>query len=163
MSNHDHYTPTRLCPHRHCRSAHLALSVMSLIFLCTCVNLSWQVLVLIVLLTLLALPLNRIANGGKTVEELIVEEAKTRGKLIVRPGWARAAVISDLFFLANAIMVSYENITSPSATQVPPADAETVVFLILAFAAVMFVPYAHRQATRPGRPKRVTVPVSADS
>jgi hypothetical protein len=157
LKNHkDHYTPTRLCPHRYCRIMHGAMAASVVLLLCSSTSIGLSGLVWLVVSCVAAYVLIRLVNG-KGVTGLLAEEAETRGTLIARPGWARAALAWDGVFFASGLFVAYWQLRGVKPASTPALTAGGLTELAFAAALTLFGPFAHLLATRRARPSRVPV------
>lgn len=165
------HTPTRICPHRWCRTVHNTmglLAVIAMIVVLThgsggaslgAVSMYWLITMII---AVAAYAVSRVVLGHSTGQLMRLDRMdKVRGiVLVVRPVWAAIALATDL--LDTAIVVAGGALAF--AGQVGPHEmtgldqASMLTGLIVVLVIQGFRDFAHRMATKPVKPKRVTVP-----
>ncbi|MEV7674995.1 hypothetical protein [Streptomyces sp. NPDC088752] len=166
------HRPTRLCPHRWCRPAHMLLVAVGLVAFTPVIFHSMIAFVGIALMCLVVYAITR-AVRGRTITELSAEEAAAQhgnGRiphLVVHTGWARAAIAMDFFYLAVVTLLAARVLHDPAGEADAAAAAYTTEFslpsFLLGVACAVFLQHAHKKATDPVRPKRVLVPVRVES
>jgi hypothetical protein len=158
------FRPTRSCPHRWCRWLHGAMVV------CTAVALV-QILFTGILSVLYFLAISVAAwvaiwavTGSsprqEAMKEILFEKAAeaTGVVLVVRRGWANIAAACDVVFCVFIMEVVAESFAHPDASMVPPSLVEGAIAALLSLGMYLGRRFAHRQATRPAKPKRAWVP-----
>ncbi|MHA6764733.1 hypothetical protein [Streptacidiphilus sp. PAMC 29251] len=151
--------PTRACPHRWCRRTHTALAATGAVFLAEILFHGLASILFTGLLAVVSLAVYSMVHGKSPMEGALDDLPLAGINLVVRPGWARAAVGCDLFYAATGLFgVVLLPMPSQHGTTVPTADTAGFVALVVTVALTAFTQYAHRQATRPAKPKRVLVP-----
>lgn len=156
------YVPSKMCPHRCCRALHTAVGMVGGVILGISSPMPiMQALGFLAMLVLLTSWWIRRRYGAIATPRY----EKPNQYLIVRRGWARAALAGDLlivFFVLLGLMVNL----SMRAAHVKPSlsDGNPVASIIstaLMSGTVALVIWCHWMATRPGKPKRVRVPRGA--
>ena len=145
------HTPTRSCPHRYYRTLHTAAGISFAIFGARLLFNGLDAAVWLAVCALIGLTVSRLVHG-KNVLHQVVDEAieKARGvHLIVRPGWALFAVILDGLYVDSSLL------RDNGALALPTPDVNGFAAIGVAAAVVALYEFAHRQATRPARPKTV--------
>lgn len=158
------HRPTRMCPHRLCRPTHTALAVVGVVFLTQILLTGLVAIIFATAIGAIALGLGRLVHQ-KTLHQQILDDAADQGAdvtLVVREGWARAAITLDLLVLTAAAF-AVSTLFATRTMDLPTPDAGGYIALAVAIGITTATEYAHRQATRPARPKRVTKLAAAGS
>ncbi|MEU7338655.1 hypothetical protein [Streptomyces sp. NPDC007074] len=159
----DNHRPTKLCPHRYCRGIHGLVTLCGLPLIAFILfHASIWFLVFMLLLGFIVTGAERTVWKKSRVDLAVEEHAArhTTGKttvLVVRRGWARAALVCDLIVLA-AVVHSVASLTEVDMSVPAGGDAD---LLALAFVVGFFAfsALAHRKATELAKPLRVPVRV----
>lgn len=160
------YTPTRACPHRHCRKVHRFMGLLG-ITIVVIESVSYPLLLLgLVVFVVLAISISALTHRRTMKEELLsatMDDLKPTVPLVVRRGWANVAVGLDAFFALNGSGMIYSLLTEPSSYRGTSGLSTLLapVGLTVSMALFWFTTYAHRKATEPAAPKRVPVPEAA--
>lgn len=99
-----------------------------------------------------------------TAVDLEMEDAKYEGTgwrmLEVRKGWARVAVACDVLLVLGIGMIVTTIFQDRAAAMETSRtfDSATVIGVLVSFAFMAFMMYAHKKATQPRKPKRSWVP-----
>lgn len=156
------FRPTRMCPHRLCKPVHIALAVVGLCFASQIMFQSLAGALFLAILGVIGLKVARLIHG-KSLHQQVLDEAVTAASetvLLVRQGWANVAVGCDLLFLLLGSLAVAQLFRDTGGVNVPALDAAGMLALAVAIAIPAFSEFAHRQATRPAKTKRVLVPVT---
>jgi hypothetical protein len=159
------YRPTRNCPHRLCPGLHLGVIPVGLVIAAQTLFTGLPS-VLYLLLAGAAVALVLRALGGKSVTEEMAQEAMERAAgvhLVVRPRWALVAAGMDAVFLLGGGSTIAVLFAHPHQSSVPSSALFGYAAVVTAVGMVWFTRFAHRQATRPVKPKRVSVPALGDT
>lgn len=179
----DKHQPTKLCPHRYCRAAHHAATLLCLPFLAFMLfNAGIWYLLFIVMLCVIMTGAERMvwkrprmeletedrasrigSGGGATVVDPEGSDSEPiklggrNGTLLVRRGWARAAIVCDTIVL-GAVVWAVSHLASTEFTVPAGGDAD-VLGLAVGVGFFAFSAWAHRKATEPAKPLRLMVRV----
>lgn len=183
----ENHRPTKLCPHRFCRAVHGLFTLGGLPLMASLLfHASIWFLVFLALLGVLMAGVERGvwkrsktdlamddrirrtgAGGRATVVKPDGSDAEpiklggNSGNLIVRRGWARAALACDLVVLW-AVASSVAHLTDLDMTVPAGSDSDLVgLGAVLGFFA--FSALAHRKATELARPVRLPVVVRGEA
>lgn len=125
----------------------------------------WQTQAMVAVTAAVALgPIVKLAWKGKTVQDLANEDAAAQGagsagnmtsrSLMVRPGWAAAAVGLDLTALFVTADQAWTDVQGNGGYAAPDSTAGELLRTAGAIAAVWLWQFCHRKATDPVRPHR---------
>lgn len=162
MTREPAFRPTRMCPHRLCKPIHLGLAVVGLCFIGQIIFESLVGALFIVILGVIGFKIARLIHG-KSLHQQVLDDAVTAASetvLLVRQGWANVAAGCDLLFLIVGSLSVAELFRGAEGVEMPAPDAAGMFILAVAIAIPAFSEFAHRQATRPAKTKRVLVPVT---
>lgn len=165
MSSHDdHYEPTRTCPHPWCPRLHWAVIGIGLVTFTQILFTGIASLLFLAAMMVIAFGIARLQAGKSLVQEAMDEQVEQAlgVRLVVRRGWALAAVGCDGFFVLNLAATTGVLFAHPHTSTVPTASTASYIAIGISLGTVAFNQFAHRQATRPAKPKRVTMPAAAD-
>lgn len=154
------FRPTRMCPHRLCKPVHIGLAVVGLCFISQVMFKSLVGALLIAILGVIGFKVARLIHG-KTLQQQILDDAVTTASetvLLVRHGWANVAAGCDVLFLIVGSLAVAQLFQGAEGVELPAPDAAGLFALGVAIAIPAFSEFAHRQATRPAKTKRVLVP-----
>jgi hypothetical protein len=107
----------------------------------------------------------RAARGGRDPLDFVdkaVRAPRRSGMLVVRPGWARAAITLDILYAAFVVLSVTAQFLYPIHTLAVPSPNRLVAGVIGSIGTMGLWVFAHYMATRPVSPKRVAVPVGAN-
>lgn len=162
------HVPTRLCPHRWCRHVHMLFAAVGLVALAPLIFHSLIVFAGVAITGFIGYAVAR-AVRGRSLTQLSAEEVAARHgnartpHLIVRPGWARAAIACDFVFLFSVTSLAFSVFRNPSGeADRAAAGMGDITGLIVGTAFLAFTEYAHRKATEPARPLRLPVPAISE-
>lgn len=157
------YRPTRMCPHRLCRPTHIGLGILGIVFIAQLMLTSLLTIVFMGILSVISFAVARLIHQ-KSLHDQVLEDAVDRTAdrvLLVRTGWANTAVTLDALFLVVAAVVVSELFTGGGKATMP-TPANTGILTIAACIGISALSeFAHRQATRPVKPKRVLAPAGS--
>ncbi|OKI16541.1 hypothetical protein [Streptomyces sp. CB03911] len=152
------HTPTKACPHRWCRPAHrTATALGGIAVVAIAVRQPWF-LTILVALTVLTMATYAVITR-KSMLDVATEDLPPIIPLMVRPGWANAAVSIDLLFLLTTPVMVLAVAQSQPGTYAADVAADGPIPILITVAVGVFHQLAHHFATRPARPKRVLAPV----
>lgn len=171
--SHRTHIPTRVCPHRWCLPLHAAMSVLALIAMIVLLtkgdtgasasNISVFWLISIVI-GIAGYAVSRAVLGHSSGQLAKLDRLdRIRGiVLIVRPGWAIAAIVSDAMFVALAGAAgAFALAGQTGASQMSYVNQGDILFgMAVTLTLTGFRDFAHHMATKPVKPKRVLVPAS---
>jgi len=159
MSNRP-FHPTRVCPHRWCSRLHGGLAILGVVILAQILFTGLTSVLFMAGLVVISLGVMRLMAGKSLMQQAMDDSvAEAVGvQLVVRPGWALAAVGCDLFYVLNGGLGVAFLFAHPRTSTVPDNSASGFIALGVVIGLMAFSQFAHRQATRPAKPKRVTVP-----
>lgn len=180
------FHPTRTCPHRWCKSLHLAPVPFFLASFAFDLWHNWIFLVYLLVAVFGGIWVPRFVHfkrrprsGPMTIGHVVqdlresptsidleMEDAKYAGTgwrmLEVRKGWARVAVGCDLFFVlligTGAVATFADPAAEASKAASASLDPAMIVGFLIGMALFGFDLYAHKKATQPRKPKRAWVP-----
>lgn len=154
------YRPTRICPHHWCPRLHMLNAVFGLVFITQILFTGIISVLFTVLVAAIGVGIQTLVHG-KSPTEMATQEAMAQAvgvHLVVRPVWAGiAAAMDGLMVLFDAAAVSLL-FSHPGHANTPGASVAGITALVIAFGMLGFWNFAHRQATRPAKPKRVLLP-----
>jgi hypothetical protein len=151
---------TKMCPHRFCRGAHRGVYASAFLMELTSIYPILQAATLLIGLVFLWAWWTLRSRG---IKPRPLPFDKPNPYLVVRRGWARAAVCFDVLFCLALTFTILLNI-GDHAGIIPHAtlkDGSLIGALIasgVATGIIGGVVLCHYQATRPGKPKKVRVP-----
>jgi hypothetical protein len=165
MKERSPYRATRSCPHRLCPVLHLGILPIGVVVVAQTLftgllSVLYMAAVLVAVLLVLRV-LDRRSFSEQVVQERLERAAGVQ--LVVRPVWAWiAAGLDALFLLAGGLMavLLFEH---PHTSSVPSSPGAGYQSLAVTVGLMWFDLFAHRQATRPVRPKRASVPALGDT
>ena len=170
------HTPTRICPHRWCKPLHLTmagLGIITLIVMLTRgsggasmgdVSTFWFVAIIA---GVCGYAVSRIVLGQSSTQLAKLDRLdRLRGiVLVARPVWAAIAAATDVLNVGIITLAGAMALAGQSGPQDMSGVTQSVLLTALFIALGMqgFRDFAHRMATRPVKPKRVTVLAPATS
>lgn len=160
------HVPTRLCPHRFCRTLHntyavcaLATFVLLLVHGTDGASLGdasgfW---LFMATLGFIGYAVSRIVTGRSPGQLAKLDRAdRLRGVvLVIRPVWAALAAGTDALLLAACCAVGAMLLATPGDVVSSPAQA-SFGGVAIGLGVCAFQDFAHMMAARPVKPKRVT-------
>lgn len=154
------FHPTRACPHRLCPHLHFGLLVLGTVALAQILFTGIASVLFMIALVAISLGVTRLLTGKSFMQQAMDDTlAEAVGvQLVVRPGWALVAVGCDAFYVLNAGIGVAFLFAHPHTSSVPDASMSGFIVVGVVIGLMAFSQFAHRQATRPARPKRMTVP-----
>jgi|SRR5690242_12891482 len=165
MSEKSPYRPTRSCPHRLCPPLHLGLIPIGTVIAFQILFTGFLSAVYGALLCVAVVAVLRLVER-RSVTELLEHELLERAVgvvLVVRPVWAAVAAGMDAMYLLGGGVAVATLFAHPHRSLLPSSPWVGYVSAVLAVGIVLFDRFAHRQATRPVKPKRVYVPALGDT
>lgn len=112
-----------------------------------------------------AFPVVKLAWKGKSVADVALEDAIGQGaggrgnmssrNLIIRPGWALAAITADLVLLIGASGQAWSAVRGTDTYITPTSTTQLLLRLGAAMGFLWFWQACHRKATEPANPKRL--------
>lgn len=171
-----HHTPTRICPHRLCLPLHLGVGLIAIIDVIVLLtrgdagqsfgNISMFWLVSIVI-GLAGYAVSRVVLGQSTGQLMRLDRLdRVRGiHLVARPVWAVVAAGTDVLnvVLAGACG-AFALAGQAGPSEMSGLDQATMLTgMVITLGIQGFRDFAHRMATKPVKPKRVTVPALVSS
>lgn len=163
------FTPTRRCPHRWCRRVHTLTASLCLAVLGPALfHASVLYIVFMVITMLVVFQVVRLAWKGKSLVDMAMEDAAAQGSgsqgnmssrfLVVRPVWARIALVMDFVGLFNVVAILAGDIHNHGADHSTPTTSASALITIGVTAVICwFWEFAHRKATEPAKPLRMPV------
>ena len=154
------FRPTRQCPHHWCSRLHLALAALGVVVITQTLFTGIASVLFMAAIVAVALGVGRLITGKSLVQQAMEESiAEAVGvHLVARRGWALAAVGCDAFYVLNGGLSVAYLFAHPHTSSVPDASTAGYIGIGVIIGLLAFSQFAHRQATRPAKPKRVRVP-----
>lgn len=161
MAHRHPYQPTRLCPHRYCPPLHILSNVLGYAFIVLSLpTIGLSAFLIVVGVGVVELLIARIIHR-RTLRQLVhqVNLDKALGfQLVPRPGWTALAVVLDALDSAAVITAISFTFADPAIGQIQWSSTTATCAVVLAMCFLAIRQYAHKQATRPGQPKRLQLP-----
>lgn len=169
---HNH-VPTRICPHRFCKSLHLASGLVALIVLILLIvhgtdgaslGQASGFWLFLAITGFIGYGVSRVVTGRSPGQLAKLDRAdRLRGVvLVVRPAWAAIAAGLDALLLAGMSGLGATLLATPGVVISSPAQASPIG-LGVAIGICALQDFAHMMAVKPVKPKRVTVPALGTS
>jgi hypothetical protein len=154
------YRPTRQCPHRWCNRLHLSLAGLGVVIIAQTMFTGLMSVLFMAAIVAIAVGVGRLISGKSLMRQAMDEavEAAVGIHLVVRRGWALAAVGCDGFYVLNGGLSIGYLFAHPHTSSVPESSTAGYIAVGVVIGLLAFSQFAHRQATRPAKPKRVLIP-----
>ncbi|WP_327359750.1 hypothetical protein [Streptomyces sp. NBC_01304] len=148
MTNVPDYTPSPICPHRHCAFLHsVHLVVMAPVVIVACLFGGLATALLYGLLSVISTGLLMLSVPDAFA--MTPRSAQGETPLTVRPGWAALALATDFVQLLGMLALVVLFATDQSLIAVPPPSVGGFTTLGVIVAVMVLHRFAHHRAVAP--------------